>query len=95
MLTTGQVQDDFALLNSVARQSLSGAFAGLESESNLVDLPASRSVHFTPLPDNTIARVESGLVSVLYQQTVVGVLEPGDLVLGDSCLLYTSPSPRD
>ena len=84
MLTTGQVQDDFALLNSVARQSLSGAFAGLESESNLVDLPASRSVHFTPLPDNTIARVESGLVSVLYQQTVVGVLEPGDLVLGDS-----------
>lgn len=84
MLTTGQVQDDIGLLNSAARQSLSGVFVGLDIESNLVELPASRSVHFTPLPNHTIARVESGLVSVLHEQTVVGVLEPGDLVLGDS-----------
>ena len=90
MLTMGQVQDDFDLLNRAARQSLSGVFAGLDIESSTVDLPASRSVYFTPLPDNTIACVESGLVSVMHEQTVVSVLEPGDLVLGDSALVPTT-----
>jgi hypothetical protein len=90
MLTMGQVQDDFGLLNNAARQSLSGVFTGLDVESRLIDLPASRSMHFTPLPDNTIARVESGLVSVVHERSVVSVLEPGDLVLGDSGLVPAS-----
>jgi hypothetical protein len=88
MLTTGRVQDDISLLNSAARQSLSGVITGLDIESNLVELPGS--VHCTPLPDNTIARVQSGLVTVLSERTVVSTLEPGDLLLGDSALVPES-----
>ena len=42
-----------------------------------------------------IARIEAGAVSILGMMSPVTAVLLGWPVLGQSCLLYTSPSPRD
>ena len=84
MLTTGQAGEDFKLLNKAARASLDHAIEGLDVASRTLELPASPAAEFKPLPHGTIGRVQAGMVAVLYNKTVVSVLETGDLVLGDT-----------
>lgn len=84
MLTTGQAGEDFKRLNDAARLSLSRAVDGLEVEYRTMDLSASPAAEFKVLPHGTVGRVETGMVAVLHNKTVVSVLEAGDLVLGDT-----------
>ena len=84
MLTTGQAGEDFGLLNKAARASLDRAVDGLEVAHRTLALAASPAAEFKPLPHGTIGRVKTGLVAVVYNKTVVSVLEAGDLVLGDT-----------
>ena len=84
MLTTGRAGEDFKLLNKAARASLDRAIEGLDVASRTLELPASPAAEFKPLPHGTVGRVQAGMVAVLYNKTVVSVLETGDLVLGDT-----------
>ena len=83
MLATAQTAIDFTSLNDAAKQAVRQVFDGLEEASTIIDIPASPAAAFRQLPEQTIGVVEQGLLSVLFNNTIVSVLEPGDLLLPD------------
>jgi len=98
MLATAQSGADFQTLNEDVKTTLRGVLASASVESILIELRSSPAAEFRAMPRNTLGVVESGLVSVLHGNTVVSVLEAGDLVYPDtdhlpagvSTLLYGS-----
>ncbi len=87
MLATSQSGADFKALNESAKQMARDLFSQVPVDSRELHLSAAPAAQFRPLPVDTVALVESGLVSILHGTTVVGVLEAGDLILPDTDLL--------
>lgn len=87
MLATAQTGTDFTSLNDAAKQAVRRVFNGLEAASTVIEIPASPAAAFRQLPEKTVGVVEQGLLSVLANNTIVSVLDPGDLLLPDAeCL---------
>lgn len=84
MLATAQSGEDFQILNQATKASLKAAFHDLPVESRIVDLPASSAASFRAMQEDMLGIVESGLVSVLHNNTVVSVLDGGDLMAPDT-----------
>lgn len=84
MLATAQSGEDFRVLNDATKRSLRNALDGLNVESRTVELNASPAAEFRPMPRNIVGVVEQGLISILHNNTVVSVLDAGDLVLPDN-----------
>ena len=89
MLATAQSGVDFQALNDDVKKTLRTVLSGISIESRLIELSSTPAAEFRAMPLNMIGVVETGLVSVLHGNTVVSVLEPGDLVLADTDFLPT------
>lgn len=83
MLATAQSGDDFQALNQSAKRSLANALKDVGVESRHLELSPSPAAEFRTLPRNSVGVVEAGLVSVMHNNTVVSVLDAGDLVVPD------------
>ena len=93
MLATAQTAIDVTSLNDAAKQAVRRVFDGLEEASTVIEIPASPAAAFRQLPEQTIGVVEQGLLSVFVKNTIVGVLEPGDLLLPDAGGLSSGCDP--
>jgi CRP/FNR family cyclic AMP-dependent transcriptional regulator len=93
MLATAQTGTDFSSLNEAAKQAVRRVFSGLENDSTVVTILATPAVDFRQLPENTLGVVEEGLLSVLASNTVVSVLDGGDLILPDAEIINPGCEP--
>ena len=84
MLATAQSGSDFQILNQSAKQAVRTVFDGLDLAVRMVTLPSTPAAEFRAMPRDVVGVVESGLVSILHNNTVVSVLEVGDLLLSDT-----------
>lgn len=89
MLATADSGVDFSDLNSAAKALLSDVLQGLGVESRTWQITTLPGGGFKELPDDIVAVVERGLVSVFHENAVVCVLEPGDPILPDNACLPT------
>ena len=83
MLATAQSGSDFQTINERAQQAVQAVFIDVSISSRVVVLEATPAAEFRAMPKDVVGVIEEGLVSVLYNNTVVSVLEPGDLLLSD------------
>ena len=83
MLATAQSGSDFQIINERAQQAVQAVFADVSISSRVVMLEATPAAEFRAMSKDVVGVIEEGLVSVLYNNTVVSVLEPGDLLLSD------------
>ncbi len=93
MLATAQSGNDFQALNEAAKSALKNALSDIGISSRLIELSARPAAEFRNLPRQMIGVVESGLVSILHNNTVVSVLDAGDLVLPDGDYLPAQVQP--
>lgn len=93
MLATSQSGPDFRSLNDAVKHSLRSVLSAISLESRLLELSATPAAEFRVMPRNFVGVVETGLVSVLHRNTVVSVLEPGDLVLPDTDFVSAGTVP--
>lgn len=93
MLATSQSGADFKALNDFAKQSAHALLSDAPVETREMQLSGAPAAQFRPLPSDTIAVVDSGLVSILHGTTVVGVLDAGDVILPDSDFLIEGVEP--
>ena len=84
MLATAETGGEFTRLNEAAKQAVSRVFADLDDMCSVVDIPGSPAADFRLLPEHTVGVVEHGFLSVLAGNTIVSVLDQGDLVLPDA-----------
>jgi CRP-like cAMP-binding protein len=93
MLATAQSGADFRSLNDKVKQQFRGVLSAVSIESRLIELSAAPAAQFRAMPRNLVGVVETGLVSVLHGNTVVSVLEVGDLVIPDTDFLPSGVGP--
>ncbi len=98
MLATAQAGEQFKVLNEDHKRTLREALRGIKAETRRIELTGNPAAEFRAMPRDMVGVVESGLVSVLNDNTVVSVLDAGDVVLPDTdylpdavkCLMYGS-----
>lgn len=93
MLATAQSGQELQVLNESSKLAVKRVFEGLTIDSQLLELPAGEVADAQPLPENMLGVVEHGLVSVLSDNTVVSMLDPGDLVIPDNDCLPANFEP--
>lgn len=93
MLATAQSGADFKALNDAHKRSLRDALDGVRAATRTIELIGSPGAEFRAMPRELIGVVESGMVSVLNDNTVVSVLDAGDLVLPDTDYLPENVPP--
>lgn len=93
MLATAQSGSDFQVLNEVAKIAVRSALDGLEIETKTLELPPTPESEYKAFPNDIIAVVERGLVSTLHNDTVVSVLDRGDMLMPDTTFLPSTIPP--
>ncbi len=93
MLATAQTGKDFSTLNEAAKLAVSRLFAGLEGSATALAIPATPPVDYRKLPPGTLGIVEDGLLAVLASNTIVSVLDAGDLILPDAEIISAGCEP--
>tara|TARA_B110000503_G_scaffold141790_1_gene236382 strand:- start:878 stop:1690 length:813 start_codon:yes stop_codon:yes gene_type:complete len=84
MLATPQSGNDFKQANEHAQDAVRAVFNNIPLDSNTVILQSTPAAKFRAMPSDVVGVVEEGLVSILHNNTVVSVLECGDLLIPDT-----------